>query len=224
MKTTYRRAVDAMLNRETFISSKEKQFGNARQGGCYQDEVSPWEIQRDGQTFKGSVWFYHGHPIAALFSGLWFYSSAGYKTITTKARLNAAGAMINQRNGEWFVMKRPFQDADLPYILGIKTYHKIDGWRGYTIPALAVAGVSDTGTWSDSPARSDDGQREISRLRNVLKSRGINTYLAWTCTSNVFCIKQWVMVRGVKYFEAKSIAQDFIDREGDNLRLLHNTD
>ena len=50
-----------------------------------------------------------------------------------------------------------------------KRYHKIDGWRGYPVPALAIVGASDTGGWDDSPCPSREVKAELRRFqREVL--------------------------------------------------------
>ena len=45
-----------------------------------------------------------------------------------------------------------------------RRYHRIDGWRGFWIPGTAVAGVSDTGTWSDSPCPTPAVKAELRAL------------------------------------------------------------
>ena len=67
-------------------------------------------------------------------------------------------------------------------------YHRIDGWRGYSIPRLAVVGASDTGMWGDSPCKSTDAKAEIRRFqREALRPLGIKSRTRGGGTSNVFC-------------------------------------
>ena len=76
-----------------------------------------------------------------------------------------------------------------------RRYHRIDGWRGYPIPALAVIGSSDTGEWDDSPAPSREVKAEIRRFqREVLRPLGIKSRQRIGVSSNVFCAKRWVCV------------------------------
>jgi hypothetical protein len=50
-----------------------------------------------------------------------------------------------------------------------KRYHKIDGWRGYPVPALAIVGASDTGAWDDSPCPSNEVKAELRRASDTAR-------------------------------------------------------
>ena len=173
--------------------------GKKDEKGAYQDEIVPMG--------DWTVWFYHANPIVAFHrvSGAVLRTTSGWRTKTTKDRLNSIpGSRISQKKGEWYEKGEPFEDngEDIRILLGRETYHRIDGWRGYSIPAFAVAGSSDTGGWSDSPCPSDSVEGEIKRVRAILKEHKIRSYVCWTETSNVFCIKRWVCVRGIDFRDA----------------------
>ena len=106
-----------------------------------------------------------------------------------------------------------------------RRYHRIDGWRGYFIPGPAVAGSSDTGSWSDSPCRTEDAKREIRRFqRECLRPAGIKSRQRFGVSSNVFCGKRWVVVDAADWPKAKELADKWIDEHDRELRLLHRAD
>lgn len=104
-------------------------------------------------------------------------------------------------------------------------YHRIDGWRGYSVPATAVVGVSDTGNYSDSPCRPETGKAEIQRFRReVLRPAGIPSRIRFGQTSNVFCGKRWLCVPKDRWEEARKLALDWLARHNYELHLLHGAE
>ena len=96
------------------------------------------------------------------------------------------------------------------------TWNKTDAWRGYDRPYYAVAGSSDTGMWSDSPAPSDVVLDELNALKSFLKSKGINAKLSHTESTNVFMIKRWLIVDGPKFEEAKRLVKEYLKNNTTN--------
>lgn len=106
-----------------------------------------------------------------------------------------------------------------------RRYHKIDGWRGYWIPGTAVAGLSDTGSWSDSPCRTDDVKAEVRRFqRECLRPAGIKSRTRFGRTSNVFCGKRWVVVAPRDWYRAKELADQWIEANQSTTRFIHSAD
>lgn len=104
-------------------------------------------------------------------------------------------------------------------------YHRIDGWRGYRIPGLAIAGASDTGTSSDSPCPSGDVKAEIQRFRGeCLRPAGIHSRQRYGDSSNVFCGKHWVCVAEADFAKAARLALNWIATNDSSLRHLHGAD
>lgn len=104
-------------------------------------------------------------------------------------------------------------------------YHRIDSWRGYRVPGLAVAGASDTGMWADSPCPSHDVATEIRRLqRECLRPAGIKSRQRFGVSSNVFCGKRWVCVAEADWAKAAALVLQWLDDHNHSLRFLHNAD
>lgn len=94
---------------------------------------------------------------------------------------------------------------------GISTklgYVRTDAWRGYSQPIYAVAGANDTGMWEDSPCRSNVRKEEIGDFTKELRKEGIPYKLKWCQTSNVFCVKQFVVVKESDHARAYEIAKE----------------
>lgn len=167
--------------------------------GLFQDEIVPF----DGFT----VWFYHGNAIALYdhVTKAYTLGNAGWNTMTTKTRLNSLPMVyISAKKGVWYNRGELFEDRtdEIMARVGIATYEKYDGWRGANIPTFAVLGASDTGGWSDSPCPSGTVTEEIGAWRKFLAERGIKSYEAFGTTSNVFCGKRWLIVRGQDFKRA----------------------
>lgn len=104
-------------------------------------------------------------------------------------------------------------------------YHRSDAWRGYVIPANAIACANDTGTHSDSPCPSDVSEREINDLRAHLKAMKINTTIRFGETSNVFCGKRWLCVTRIANFaKAASATMTYLAEHDGDTRLLHSAE
>lgn len=104
-------------------------------------------------------------------------------------------------------------------------YHRIDGWRGYSIPATALVGASDTGGWEDSPCRSEDALAEIRRFRReVLRPAGIKSRTRWGQTSNVFCAKRWVVVSPADFARAVPLTLAWVEANKFSTRLIHDAE
>lgn len=103
-------------------------------------------------------------------------------------------------------------------------YHRIDGWRGYRIPANAVAGASDTGMWEDSPAPSNKVAAEVRKVGRVLNAAGIKYRTRFGTTSNVFAGKRWIVVREGDFDRAARLMADYIRDHDSELRYVHDAD
>lgn len=88
-----------------------------------------------------------------------------------------------------------------------RRYHRIDGWRGYVVPALAVVGASITGP-GDCPCPTDDVMAELKRFqKECLRPLWIRSRLEWGQTSNVFCGKRWMKVSKIDFARAAEAAK-----------------
>lgn len=104
-------------------------------------------------------------------------------------------------------------------------FHRIDGWRGYWMPASAVAGASDTGTWDDSPAPTPLVKSEIERFRKeVLRANGIRSRVQFGTTSNVFAGKRWVVVSPADFDRAAQLAVDWFEIHDRDTDYIHSAD
>lgn len=104
-------------------------------------------------------------------------------------------------------------------------YHHTDGWRGYEIPMLAVAGASDTGMAADSPAPSRAVTAELAAFKAFLRERGIQCKEVSTQSSNVFMVKRWIVVldRGDFAKAARLTIAYMADHDGDT-QYIHDAD
>ena len=105
-------------------------------------------------------------------------------------------------------------------------YHRIDGWRGYHVPGLAVMGASDTGAWDDSPCPTPKVLAELRRFRReVLKPFGIESRIGAGASSNVFCGKRWVVVKDREHFPlAAQLALDWLEANRYSTDYAHCAD
>lgn len=104
-----------------------------------------------------------------------------------------------------------------------RRYNKIDGWRGYWTPALAVAGASDTGTYSDSPCPSYEVVRELNRLRKeLLRPAGIKSRIRWGNTSNLFCAKRWLVVSRTDFAKAAALVAEWLEENRHTTSYIHD--
>lgn len=196
--------------------------------GVFVDEIVPFG--------SFSVWFYHGNPIAMYdrVSGGLVLGNCGFKSVTTKERLNSLpGVGIYQRQYKWIHNGDTFKnrsDEIMKHIhdylferlgLNVTNHYQSDAWRGWRIPVFAVAGSSDTGMFSDSPAPSNIVSDEIEAFRKELAKRGIRSYIAHSVTSNVFCMKRWVIVRGRDFERTAGIVKSELSELFNNSQLLY---
>lgn len=107
----------------------------------------------------------------------------------------------------------------------IKRYHRLDGWRGYPVPATAIIGGSFTGDEPGSPAKGGPLAAEISRFRKeVLRPNGIHSRGVWGETSNVFCAKRWLCVSKEDFPRAAELAAQWLEANDRDLSVLHGAD
>ena len=104
-------------------------------------------------------------------------------------------------------------------------YHRgHDGWGRdyYAIPQYAVAGSSDCGTWSDSPAPSDKVKAELMAFRAVLKAAGIKSRFSGTQSGNCFMGKVWVTVHSRDFTAAHAVATKYLEETKDSTQYIHD--
>lgn len=94
-----------------------------------------------------------------------------------------------------------------------KKWVSTGGWGGYEQPKYAIAGASDTGSWSDSPAPSGKVLAELKDFANFLrKSWGFHVAMVTTRSSNLFMVKRWLIVPPEEYEGAKRIVQQTLEK------------
>lgn len=99
-----------------------------------------------------------------------------------------------------------------------------DPWgRGsYDIPQYAVAGSSDTGTFSDSPAPTPVVETELEGCRAVLRAAGIRSRLRYTRSGNCCMLKRWVVVGKTDFDKAREIAERYVREHDQDTRFIHD--
>ena len=101
-----------------------------------------------------------------------------------------------------------------------------DGWGrdSYDIPTYAVAGSSDCGSFSDSPAPTTKVLAELEGVIAFLKAQGVQADfwrpdgegIGATTSGNVFMGKRWVVVPPKQYRKGKKLALQYLkDHERD---------
>lgn len=157
-----------------------------------------------------SLWLFNNKIAEHREDGM-YITNAGWKSRTTKERLNGLpNVSISQKKGEWYLNNNIWDgdwikiNSDAPPLVDkdkiknvfdlSKSWISTDGWRGYEEPKYAVCGANDTGNWDDSPCPSDVADREIKEAQLILKSQKIPTKKMTTQSSNVFCIRHYVVV------------------------------
>jgi hypothetical protein len=112
-----------------------------------------------------------------------------------------------------------------PNIFSMSTkWVRTDAWRGYEQPVYAIAGVSDTGNWSDSPIPSDKSMEEIKKLQSHLASQGIKTKIAHAQSSNVFMMKHWLVPTIADFDKAKKISEAWLNEHKSDTDAIHGAD
>jgi hypothetical protein len=76
-------------------------------GNCF-NKGNTWVTHSAGLT----TMYLHGHAIAKIEDGKLFVNHCGYRTATTKERLNGlAGVHIVQKNWVWFLNGKPMESG-----------------------------------------------------------------------------------------------------------------
>lgn len=79
------------------------------------------------------------------------------------------------------------------------------GWKGHEEPIYWIAGCNDTGTFSDSPCPTNVAMKELLIVKKMLKENGIH-YRQMVCkSSNVFCIRRYLVVSPFDFEKAREI-------------------
>jgi hypothetical protein len=102
-----------------------------------------------------------------------------------------------------------------------------DARSSWPIPAFAVVGVSDTGMWPDSPARTDVGLAELERFRKDLKrDLGLCSKADKKTFSegNPFLHKRWVTVKPIDFGRASEYALKWLKEHEADTTLIHDAD
>ena len=94
-----------------------------------------------------------------------------------------------------------------------KKWVSTDAWRGYEEPVYAIAGVNDTGMWSDSPSPSNVTGGELKQFQKELKQLGIPTRKVTGKTSNVFAGNQYLIAPVELFPTAKSKVKSILQKK-----------
>lgn len=100
-----------------------------------------------------------------------------------------------------------------------------DGWGrdSYNIPTYAVAGSSDCGNFSDSPAPTDKVLEELNRLIEHLEKEGVKASIGDpTASGNILMGKQWVVVSRGQFKRAKVLAEEWLDSHKRDTYYIHD--
>jgi len=103
-----------------------------------------------------------------------------------------------------------------------KKWVKTDPWRGFYQQKYAIIGSSDTGMWSDSPAPSNDVNKELTGFQSFLRTKGIGSKIMNEQSSNVFMAKRWVVVEPSDFKKAKKLAKEYLASQ--KTSYLHGAD
>lgn len=104
-------------------------------------------------------------------------------------------------------------------------YHKISHYRGYRIPATAVAGASDTGRFPDSPCPTDEVEAELKRLRTeALAPLKIVARLRYGASTNACCAKRWLVVSRGDFERAAQATLDWLKANESSTHYIHAAD
>ena len=185
----------------------------------------------------GSQLTYHGNLIAEWRADGLYISNGDYVAYTrsgeevtgsktTKGYLNQLpNVRVNQAKCKWYLngvewdgqfikiegtVKPEIEVKAINFFDESLEYVRTDGWRGYSKPKYAVAGATNTGNWSDSPAPSNICEQEIKAVEAHLKSNGIKTKIQVCETSNVFCVHVYLIVYPSKHEQAKGIVEEYL--------------
>jgi len=79
--------------------------------------------------------------------------------------------------------------------------------------------------WPDSPCKSTDAKAEIRRFqKEVLRPLGIKSRTRGGHSSNVFCMKRWVVVSKERFVEAAAAAMKWLEEHKHDTQLIHEAD
>ncbi len=94
-----------------------------------------------------------------------------------------------------------------------KQWVQTDGWRGYEEPIYWVAGANDTGDYYDSPCPSGKATEELKSVKSILRENKIRYREVATNSSNVFCLKRYIIVSPADIEKAKQVVGGKYDEE-----------
>jgi hypothetical protein len=112
-----------------------------------------------------------------------------------------------------------------PPVAPVRRYRRgSDAWGrdSYAIPALAIAGASDTGEWVDSVAPSHTVKEELGALRKFLATQGIKTRTALSRSGNCCCLKRWVLAKRQDFARAFPLAEDWLNNNKNTTQFAHD--
>jgi hypothetical protein len=191
------------------------------------------------QDHEGSHMTLFGNKIAwvNLDGELWI-TDCGWVTNTTQARLSAiVGLPLNRRKGAWLLdgepwdgsprlirtqVEKPSPSAKANTFIESTEWVKFgDGWRGANQPTYAVVGANDTGTWVDSPCRTDVADAELDAIQKfLLVEHKIGTKHMICEGSNVFCQHRYLITYPHNTERARQLVEEYL---GENeTRLLYS--
>lgn len=178
----------------------------------------------NSETDGNTMWLF-GNAIAKWHNnGMWI-TNAGWSSKTTKERLNGlSGVSIQQRKGNWFlngvewagewVCVADYEGSTGDTFEGIQVEYdttiewiSTGGYRGYDKPIYAVCGANDTGTWDDSPCRTEVATRELGAVSEDLERLVIPHKEMQTHSSNVFCTHRYLIVPPEFLERAKAVVK-----------------
>lgn len=193
----------------------------------------------------GEALYYHNNKIAEWRKDGLYISTGGYTTYsrggteipgskTTKDKLNALpGVSISQAKCKWILNGKewdgswikipgvtpPKIDLESAKNLYVEALHWVstDAQRGYEEPIYACAGANDTGSWSDSPCRTEICERELNDLSAALLAEGIKTKQIVTQSSNVFCVHRYLIPQLKNVDRARIVVKLFLETNETNL-------
>jgi hypothetical protein len=176
----------------------------------------------------GSILLLFGNKIAEHRSdGLWI-TNCGYQTNTTKNHLNKLeGVSIYQKNWEWYLNGEKWDGSWIKVsdmtveVVATKndkeifdmTTHctKEDAWRPTFEPVYAVCGANNTGSWDDSPCPESVCHSELSAVESLLKAKRIPYVRKQLESSNVFMVREFVVVPPKHIEVAKDLVLDHLN-------------
>jgi hypothetical protein len=187
----------------------------------------------------GRIMLLYGNRIAEWREDGVYITNCGWRTMTTKDRLNALPEVnIYQSGGNWYLngSDEPWDGNWVKVIHDTppahdpaksrnmfdlsETWVSSDGWRGYREPKYAVCGANDTGMWEDSPCRSDVAMSELESAVKVLEMNKIPTKVTTCETSNVFCVHHYVVVPPYYIDNAREVVRQHINNIQTNLMYM----